>query len=87
LLFYIILVERAFKIALRAKNSFDIILAGGLATLLALQIFVIVGGVTKFLPLTGVTLPFISYGGSSMVATFISIGILFAISETRVVNE
>jgi len=81
LLLYILLVYRAFRVSLRGKTSFEILLAGGLAVILALQIFVIVGGVTKFLPLTGVTLPFVSYGGSSMVATFILLGVLFAISE------
>lgn len=83
LLLYMLMVFRAFKIALNARSSFDILLAGGLAVLLAMQILVIVGGVTKFLPLTGVTLPFISYGGSSMVATFTLVGMLFAVSEAR----
>lgn len=86
MLFYMLLVYRAFRVALQAKTSFDILLAGGLAVFLALQIFVIVGGVTKFLPLTGVTLPFISYGGSSMVATFLLLGVLSAISEARANN-
>ena len=83
---YIMLVYRAFKAGLQAKSSFDILLAGGFAVLLALQIFVIIGGVTKFLPLTGVTLPFLSYGGSSMVSSFILLGGLFALSEGRVSN-
>jgi cell division protein FtsW (lipid II flippase) len=83
LLIYMLMVFRAFTIALNARSSFDILLAGGLAVLLAMQVLVIVGGVTKFLPLTGVTLPFISYGGSSMVATFTLVGMLFAISEAR----
>lgn len=80
---YIILVYRAFRVALRAPEFFGALLAGGLAVLLALQVFVIIGGVTKFLPLTGVTLPFVSYGGSSIVATFIVLGILYALSEAR----
>jgi peptidoglycan glycosyltransferase len=63
------------------------LLAGGLAILTALQIFLIIGGVTKFLPLTGITLPLISYGGSSMVSSFILLGMLFAISEATVPNE
>ena len=66
---------------MRATTPFRTLLAGGLASLLAVQVLVIVGGVTKFLPLTGVTLPLISYGGSSVVATFILLGILFALSE------
>ncbi|MBP2650038.1 MAG: cell cycle protein [Firmicutes bacterium] len=81
LLLYMILVYRVFKVALAAKTAFNILLAGGLAILLALQTVVIVGGVTKFMPLTGVALPLISYGGSSMVATFILLGLVFAVSE------
>jgi cell division protein FtsW (lipid II flippase) len=81
MLLYILLVYRAFRVSLQASTSFDILLAGGLAVLLGLQILVIIGGVTKFLPLTGVTLPFVSYGGSSMVTTFCLLGVLFSISE------
>ena len=81
MLLYIFLIYRAFRVSLQATTSFDMLLAGGFAVLLALQILVIIGGVTKFLPLTGVTLPFVSYGGSSMVTTFCLLGILFAISE------
>ncbi|MBP2644817.1 MAG: cell cycle protein [Firmicutes bacterium] len=81
LLLYITLVYRVFRIALVAKTVFNVILAGGLAALLGLQILVIVGGVTKFMPLTGVTLPFVSYGGSSMVGTFVLLGLVFALSE------
>lgn len=83
MILYIILVYRAFRVALRAPEFFGALLAGGLAVLLTLQVFVIIGGVTKFLPLTGVTLPFVSYGGSSIVATFIVLGILYALSEAR----
>jgi cell division protein FtsW (lipid II flippase) len=81
MLLYILLISRAFRVSLQATTSFDMLLAGGFAVLLALQILVIIGGVTKFLPLTGVTLPFVSYGGSSMVTTFCLLGVLFAISE------
>jgi cell division protein FtsW (lipid II flippase) len=86
MLLYMLLVHRAFKVAFEATTSFDILLAGGLATMLGLQIFVIIGGVTKFLPLTGVTLPFVSYGGSSMVTTFALLGMLYSISEVRPAN-
>lgn len=81
---YILMVYRAFKVSLEVKDSFDLLLSAGLAVLLALQVFVIIGGVTKFMPLTGVTLPFVSYGGSSMVSTFIMLGILYALSEAGV---
>ena len=81
MLLYMLMVYRAFRIALTAATPFRLLLAAGLAVLLALQVFVIVGGVTKFLPLTGITLPLVSYGGSSIVATFILLGILLAVSE------
>ncbi|MDT8901501.1 FtsW/RodA/SpoVE family cell cycle protein [Anaeroselena agilis] len=83
MLLYILLVYRAFRAALLAASPFRALLAGGLAVLLALQVLVIVGGVTKFLPLTGVTLPLVSYGGSSVVATFILLGMVLAMSEKR----
>ena len=83
IIIYIIMVYRAFRASLLSSMSFSMLVAGGLAASLALQIFLIIGGVTKFFPLTGVTLPFISYGGSSIVANFILLGMLFAISEVR----
>lgn len=83
MMLYILLVYRAFRAALLAPSPFRALLAGGLAVLLALQVLVIVGGVTKFLPLTGVTLPLVSYGGSSVVATFILLGMVLAMSEKR----
>ncbi len=83
MLLYILTVYRAFRAALLAPTPFRSLLAAGLAVLLALQVLVIVGGVTKFLPLTGVTLPLVSYGGSSVVATFILLGMVLAMSERR----
>lgn len=81
LISYIFIIYRAFKIALETTKPFSVLVASGLAVSFALQIFLIIGGVTKFFPLTGITLPFISYGGSSMVANFIVLGMLFAMSE------
>ncbi|MDD4601416.1 MAG: FtsW/RodA/SpoVE family cell cycle protein [Negativicutes bacterium] len=86
LLLYMALIYRAFKISLICQKPFSTLVAGGLAVATGLQVFLIIGGVTKFFPLTGITLPFISYGGSSMVANFILLGILYAISETRAKN-
>jgi cell division protein FtsW (lipid II flippase) len=81
LLVYLLIVERGFKTAMLATDSFSKLLATGLTVVLALQVFVIVGGVTKLIPLTGVTLPFISYGGSSIVANFILLALLLLVSD------
>jgi cell division protein FtsW (lipid II flippase) len=81
LLTYLLLVARGFKTALLASDSFSTLVAAGLSAVLALQVFVIVGGVTRVIPLTGVTLPFISYGGSSIVANFVLIGLLLLVSD------
>jgi cell division protein FtsW (lipid II flippase) len=81
LLIYVLLIERGFRIAVLARDSFSKLLATGLTTVVALQVFVIVGGVTKVIPLTGVTLPFVSYGGSSIVANFVILALLLLISD------
>ena len=81
LLVYLLFTERGLKIATLARDSFSSLLATGLTAVLALQVFVIVGGVTKVIPLTGVTLPFVSYGGSSIVANFILLALLLQISD------
>jgi len=81
ILIYLLIAERGFKIALLARDSFSTLLAAGLTAVLALQVFVIVGGVTRVIPLTGVTLPFISYGGSSIVANFVLLALLLLVSD------
>jgi len=81
LLVYLLIVERGFKTATLARDSFSTLLAAGLTAVFALQVFVIVGGVTKVIPLTGVTLPFVSYGGSSIVANFVLLALLLLISD------
>jgi cell division protein FtsW (lipid II flippase) len=81
LMVYLLIVERGFKIAMLARDSFSKLVATGLTAVFALQVFVIVGGVTKVIPLTGVTLPFVSYGGSSIVANFVLLALLLCVSD------
>jgi cell division protein FtsW (lipid II flippase) len=81
LLTYLLIIERGFKVAILARDSFSTLLAAGLTSVFALQVFVIVGGVTGAIPLTGVTLPFVSYGGSSIVANFVLLALLLMVSD------
>ena len=80
LLCYFLLIGRGLHVATRARDDFGQLLAAGLTVLFGLQVFVILGGVTRLLPLTGLTLPFISYGGSSLVANYALIAILLRVS-------
>jgi cell division protein FtsW (lipid II flippase) len=81
LVIYALTVERGFRIAILARDSFSKLLATGLTAVFALQVFVIVGGVTRTIPLTGVTLPFVSYGGSSIMANFVLLALLLLVSD------
>lgn len=78
---FMIFVYRGIKTALKTRDDFTALVALGLTALMGLQAFIILAGVTKLLPLTGVTLPFVSYGGSSLVANFILLGLLLNISH------
>jgi cell division protein FtsW (lipid II flippase) len=78
---YLLFIYRGFKTAVLARDSFSTLLAVGLSTVFALQVFVIVGGVTRVIPLTGVTLPFVSYGGASIVANFVLLALLLLVSD------
>lgn len=81
---YILMVGAGLRIALRADSGFDTLLATGLTSLLGIQAFIIIGGVTRVLPLTGVTLPFVSYGGSSLVLNYVLLALLLRISDNSV---
>jgi cell division protein FtsW (lipid II flippase) len=78
---FILLVAAGLHIAQEAENAFDKLLACGLTTLLGIQAFVIMAGVTRLLPLTGVTLPFVSQGGTSLVANYVLLALLVRISD------
>jgi peptidoglycan glycosyltransferase len=78
---FMLLIGSAYRIAVDTVRPFAKVFAAGIATIFALQTFLIVGGVLRVIPLTGITLPFVSYGGSSLVANFILLALLIRISD------
>ena len=81
LLVFLVFVARGMKVALRVDDGFSKLLAAGLTFGFELQTFTIVGGIVRLIPLTGITLPFVSYGGSSIVANFILLAGLLLVSH------
>ena len=82
LMAYLLFIGAGLRVALRTEHTFEKLLAVGLTTIVGVQAFVILGGVVKLVPLTGVTLPFMSYGGSSLLSTYILLALLLRLSDT-----
>ena len=82
LIAFVLIIGAGFRIAIRTERPYEKILATGLTAILGLQAFIIIGGVIRVVPLTGITLPFVSYGGSSLLANYILIALLMRISDS-----
>jgi peptidoglycan glycosyltransferase len=82
LMAFILIVGAGLRIALRTDRTFEKLLAVGLTTIVGIQGFIIIGGVIKVVPLTGITLPFVSYGGSSLVANYVLLALLIRLSDS-----
>jgi cell division protein FtsW (lipid II flippase) len=82
LMAYLLMIGAGLRAALRTDNTFEKLFAVGLTTIIGVQAFIIVGGVTKLVPLTGVTLPFVSYGGSSLLSNYLILALLIRLSDS-----
>src|SRR5947208_14723910 len=79
---FLLIVGTGLRIAMRAELPFEKLLAAGLTTIIGVQAFIIIGGVTRVVPLTGITLPFVSYGGSSLLANYVLLALLVRVSDS-----
>jgi peptidoglycan glycosyltransferase len=82
LLAYVLMIGAGLRVAARVNREFEKLLAVGLTTILGIQAFIIIGGVIRVVPLTGITLPFVSYGGSSLVANYMLLALLMRVSDS-----
>ncbi|MCU1400743.1 MAG: putative FtsW/RodA/SpoVE family cell cycle protein, partial [Acidimicrobiales bacterium] len=82
LMSFMLIVGAGLRVAVRAERPFEKLLATGLTALLGVQAFIIIGGVIRVVPLTGITLPFVSYGGSSLVANYVLLALLIRVSDS-----
>jgi cell division protein FtsW (lipid II flippase) len=82
LMSYLLIVGAGLRTALRTEREFEKLLAVGLTTIIGVQAFIIIGGVIKLVPLTGITLPFVSYGGSSLISNYILLALLIRVSDS-----
>ena len=80
IVFYLVFIVRGMIIAMNTDSIYDALLVFGCTAMLSVQSFIIIGGVIKLIPLTGITLPFVSYGGSSLLSSMIQLGIIEGIS-------
>ena len=84
---FLLMVGAGLRIAMRVESPFEKLLAAGLTAIIGLQTFIIIGGVTRLVPLTGITLPFVSYGGSSLISNYILLALLLRISDDSRARE
>ncbi len=87
LIAYLLIAGSGLRVAVRSQRSFSKLLATGLSLLVIVQVFVVVGGITRLIPVTGITLPFVSYGGSSLVSNYILLAILLRISNDNAIEQ
>ena len=87
LIAFLLMIGAGLRIALRTEVPFERLLATGLTVLIGVQSFIIIAGVIRVLPLTGVTLPFVSYGGSSLIANYVLLALLLRISDDTATRQ